>query len=70
MFRYDLIEPPTEWSSTHRNIEYTGSIYGDKNSMSAFFFFNSECQAVGTARCATKNMQTSEMVPFGLLGVT
>lgn len=54
LFRYDLIEPPTEWSSTHRNIEYTGSIYGDKNSMSAFFFFNSECQAVGTARCATK----------------
>lgn len=56
LFRYDLIEPPTEWSSTHRNIEYTGSVYGDKNAMSAFFFFNSEYQATETAKCAIKKV--------------
>ncbi len=54
LFRYDLIEPPIEWNSTHRNIEYIGSKFGDKNAMSAFFFFNSEYQATETAKCAIK----------------
>lgn len=52
LYRYDLKEPPKEWSTIFKNPEYVYSNLGVKNQVGAFFFFDSLYQAVNTAQCA------------------
>lgn len=52
LYRYDIKEPPKEWSTDFKNPEYVYSDTGIKNQIGAFFFFNSYHQAVNTACCA------------------
>ena len=54
LYRYDIKEPPKEWSTDFKNPEYVCSDAGIKNQIGAFFFFNSYHQAVKTAYCAIK----------------
>ena len=52
LYRYDIIEPPKNWTSTFKNPEYIYPDTGVKNQVGAFFFFNSRQQAQYTAYCA------------------
>lgn len=53
LYRYDIKEPPKEWSTGFKNPEYVYSnTRGSKNQIGAFFFFNSRTQAANTANCA------------------
>lgn len=64
LYRYDIKEPPKEWSTNFKNPEYvyTGT-RGVKNQIGAFFFFNSRNQAVNTAQCAfRKHKNTADGV--------
>ena len=61
LYRYDIKEPPKEWSSDFKNPEDVYSNTGIKNLIGAFFFFNSRIQAVKTANCAfRKHINTAE----------
>ena len=62
LYRYDIKEPPKEWSTGFKNPEYIYSnTRGIKNQIGAFFFFNSRNQAVNTANCAfRKNKNYAE----------
>lgn len=48
LYRYDVISPPVNWDVSFKNPEYLFT-EGAKNKAGAFFFFNSEDQAVKTA---------------------
>lgn len=48
LYRYDIIEPPRNWSSNFKNPEYVYPDTGIKNQVGAFFFFNSYNQAKKT----------------------
>ncbi len=52
LYRYDIIEPPKDWSSNFKNPEYVYPDTGIKNLAGAFFFFNSYNQAENTGYCA------------------
>lgn len=54
LYRYDLVEPPVEWSTEYKSIEYQYFVHGCKNRIGAFFFFDSKYQAVKTAEIAVK----------------
>lgn len=51
LYRYDLTEPPYQWSTKHKNPEYQNNSKS-KNLFGGFFFFNSLYQAVGTCKAA------------------
>lgn len=51
LYRYDLAEPPHQWSIEHKNPEYQYNSKS-KNQFGGFFFFNSLYQAVGTCKAA------------------
>ena len=50
LYRYDLVEPPVEWSTEYKSIEYQYLVHGCKNRIGAFFFFDSKYQAVRLLR--------------------
>lgn len=54
LYRYDLKEPPKDWSKDFKNPEYVYSDLGVKNQVGAFFFFDSHNQATNTAQCAVQ----------------
>lgn len=54
VYRYDIIEPPKDWTSNFKNPEYIFPDAGIKNQCGAFFFFNSYNQAENTGYCAIK----------------
>jgi len=41
LYRYDIVQPPKEWSTVFKNPEYVYPDTGIKNQIDAFFFFNS-----------------------------
>ena len=49
LYRYDIVQPPKEWSTVFKNPEYVYPDTGVKNQIGAFFFFNSYKQAKDTA---------------------
>ena len=57
LYRYDLKEPPKEWSTIFKNPEYVYSNLGVKNQVGAFFFLDSLQQAANTAKCAVQRYQ-------------
>ena len=59
LYRYDIIEPPKDWSSNFKNPEYVYPDTGIKNQIGAFFFFNSRNQAVNTANCAFRKHENN-----------
>lgn len=54
LYRYDLVEPPKEWSTEFKNPEYVYRDSGPKNKICGFFFFSSCSQAKNTALCAVQ----------------
>ena len=55
LYRYDIIQPPKEWSTDYTNPEYSYPHTGSKNQIGAFFFFNSAYTALETGKCALVN---------------
>lgn len=49
LFRYDIVQPPKEWSVEFKNPEYVYPDTGAKNQNGAYFFFNSLKYAYNTA---------------------
>lgn len=41
LYRYDLDQPPTDWSTDFKNFEYRDTKLGDKNKAGLFFFTDS-----------------------------
>lgn len=52
LYRYDLNEPPCNWSINHKNPEYQYGSGKIKNQFNGFFFFNSFYQTIGTCKNA------------------
>jgi hypothetical protein len=49
LYRYDLKQPPKDWSTDFKNPEYVYPDRGEKNQVGAFFFFDSFQCAKNTA---------------------
>lgn len=61
LYRYDLMEPPVNWDSDYKSIEYTYKKFGKaKNAASNFFFFSNEDVAKNTAKVALSKQGKKE----------
>ena len=69
LYRYDIVQPPKEWSTVFKNPEYVYPDTGIKNQIDAFFFFNSIFFAIETGRCALEK-ERKKGYPYQGLWIT
>ena len=69
LYRYDIVQPPKEWSTVFKNPEYVYPDTGIKNQIGAFFFFNSIFFAIETGRCALEK-ERKKGYPYQGLWIT
>lgn len=61
LFRYDLTEPPVNWDSNYKSVEYAYVKWGKtKNAAKNFFFFNNEKVTISTAEVAVSNYKEGD----------